>query len=335
MAPARVSVVVPAYNSAATIDLCLDALADQTLPQDRYETLVIDDGSSDDTAARVRAHAGVRLVTQDHAGPAAARNLGARRAEGDLLLFTDADCAPTPGWIEAMAAPLEAGTAVGVKGAYLSRQRELVARFVQLEYEDKYDRMAGEPAIDFIDTYAAGYRRDLFLANGGFDTSFPVPSVEDQEFSFRLAEQGHRLAFVPQARVYHLGHARTPGEYCRKKLRIGYWKVLVGRRHPAKLVRDSHTPQVLKVQMGLVALAGLGLVAAIAWPPLAWAAAGLGLLFLLTTVPFCVKAWRRDRPVALLSPPLLLLRAASLGAGLAAGLLAHARPQGRAAQGGS
>jgi GT2 family glycosyltransferase len=244
------------------------------------------------------------------------------QACGEIVLFTDADCEPLPDWIERLAAALD-DAAVGVKGAYLTRQRALVARFVQLEYEDKYDRMAKEPEIDFVDTYAAGYRRDVFLALGGFETAFPVASVEDQEFSFRLARQGYRMVFIPEARVYHLGHARGIWAYCRKKFRIGYWKVMVHRRHPDKLWRDSHTPQVLKAQILLSGLAALCLVAGLAWPPLWWAAGALALLFLLTTVPFVGKAWGKDVPVALVSPGLLLLRALALGSGFAVGLVAN------------
>jgi GT2 family glycosyltransferase len=262
------------------------------------------------------------LLRREGGGRAVARNLGVDHARGEVVLFTDADCEPLPDWIERMAAALSQG-AVGAKGTYLTRQRALVARFVQLEYEDKYDRMAKEPEIDFVDTYAAGYRRDVFLALGGFETAFPVASVEDQEFSFRLARQGYRMVFIPEARVYHLGHARGIWAYCRKKFRIGYWKVMVHRRHPDKLWRDSHTPQVLKAQILLSGLAALCLVAGLAWPPLWWAAGALALLFLLTTVPFVGKAWGKDVPVALVSPGLLLLRALALGSGFAVGLVAN------------
>ena len=321
-----VSVIVPAYQAEDTIDRCLAALAQQTVPRARYEVLVVDDGSSDGTPARAQAHAGVRLLRQAHRGPAAARNLGVEQARGEIVLFTDADCEPLPDWIERMVAALDGG-AVGAKGAYLTRQRALVARFVQCEYEDKYDRMAKEPQIDFVDTYAAGYRRDVFLAHGGFETAFPVASVEDQEFSFRLAREGYRMVFVPEARVYHWGHARDIGSYWRKKYRIGYWKVMVHRRHPDKLWRDSHTPQVLKAQILLSGLAVLCLVAGLAWPALWWASGALAVLFLLTTVPFVRKAWRKDAQVGLVSPGLLLLRALALGTGFAVGLVANLGPR--------
>ncbi len=148
-----------------------------------------------------------------------------------------------PGWIAALAAPFADERVAGAKGAYLTRQRGAVPRFTQLEYEDRYDRMAGAETIDFVDTYSAAYRRDVFLANGGFDPAFPID--EDQEFSFRLAEKGYRLVFVPEAKVYHR-HNPTLRAYIRRKFLIGYWKVLVARRHPGRAVKDSHTPQTLK-----------------------------------------------------------------------------------------
>lgn len=319
----RVSVIIPAYNADATIDDCLGALERQTVPRESYEVLVVDDGSADNTCPRVQAHDGVRLLTQVHAGPAAARNLGAAEAQGDFLLFTDSDCVPAQDWVERMLAPFHDDSVAGVKGAYLTHQQEIVARFVQIEYEDKYVRMAREESIDFVDTYAAGYRRHVFLSSGGFDTTFPLASVEDQEFSFRLAGHGYKMVFVPQARVYHLGHAQTVGSYWRKKFKIGYWKVLVTSRHPAKALRDSHTPQTLKVQILLVGLGLVCILGSLLWQPLLTAIGILALVFLLTTIPFALGAWRRDRAVALISPGLLLVRALALGLGFAVGLAAH------------
>jgi len=198
------------------------------------------------------------LMSQPNAGPAAARNRGASEAQGNLLLFTDADCAPAPDWIERLSEPFSQPDVVGAKGTYRTRQRALVARFVQLEYERKYARMVREDRIDFIDTYSAAYRRDVFFANDGFDTRFPTASVEDQEFSFRLARKGYRLVFVPQAVVYHL-HDVGPLEYALRKFKIGKWKALLLQWHPERAARDSHTPQTLKLQLALAGLICLAL----------------------------------------------------------------------------
>jgi lipopolysaccharide/colanic/teichoic acid biosynthesis glycosyltransferase/GT2 family glycosyltransferase len=321
-----ITVVVPAYNAAETIGPCLGALLAQSLPRSAYEIIVVDDGSSDGTRA-IATRSGVRLLSQPNQGPAAARNAGILQARGEIILFTDADCAPTPTWIDEMVKPFVDPEVVGVRGTYLSAQRELVARFVQMEYEDRYDRMRERERIDFIDTYSAGYRRDVLLANGGFDVSFPMASVEDQELSFRLARKGYKMVFAPGAQVYHL-HDRSCWEYAARKFNIGYWKALLASWYPERMVSDAHTPQVLKAQIGLMGLAALTALAVPLWRSTAWAAGGSLVLFLLTAVPFLSKAARKDPAVALAGPLLLALRAMALGIGFSLGRARSARGRG-------
>jgi lipopolysaccharide/colanic/teichoic acid biosynthesis glycosyltransferase len=319
------SVIVPAYQAADSLGLCLDTLNAQTVARDLYEVIVVDDGSTDGTG-EIAQQAGARVITQRNAGPAAARNAGAAAGRGDLLLFTDADCAPVPGWIAALAVPFADERVAGAKGTYLTSQRALVPRFTQLEYEDRYDRMTGVESIDFVDTYSAAYRRDIFLANAGFDPAFRFD--EDQEFSFRLTEKGYRLVFAPAAQVYHR-HNPTLAAYARRKFLIAHWKVPVTRRHPGRAMRDSHTPQALKLQMGLAAVTAVAFLIAALVSLFGW---GLGapalavcllpaLVFGLTEIPFLVKVWGRDRGVTLPAVGLLWVRAFALGTGFALGLI--------------
>lgn len=345
MSPPTLSVVVPAFNAEQTIGRCVTALTAQDIGRP-YEIIVVDDGSADSTAD-IAGRAGAKVISTQRGRPAAARNAGIRAASGDIVCCTDADCEPLPDWLRHISAPFDDATVAACKGVYRTRQRSLVARFVQLEYEDKYDLMRPQGQIDFIDTYSAAYRRDVVLAAGSFDPRFEY--LEDQELSFRLAGQGHKMVYQEKAVVYHQ-HTDRLGAYFRKKFTIGYWKAQVVRRFPSKRVRDSHTPQVMKVQMALMALIVtslfLGLLAAllVRWrggePP--WAAAlpfvVLCAVFLLTTVPFLHKAWRRDRPVMAVAPALLGVRALALGLGYAWGLarprqLPDAEVAGRAAGG--
>ena len=311
------SVIVPAYNAAATLPACLRALQNQTLDAGRYELIVVDDGSSDGTGI-VAGECGVTVLRQEHAGAAAARNLGAEHARAGILLFTDADCEPLPDWMAQMLAPFADPEVAGVKGVYRTRQRSPVARFAQAEYEEKYDHLARERQIDFVDTYSAAYRRDVFWAHGGFDPT--VHMVEDQEFSFRVAGAGQKLVFAPRAAVYHL-HQPTLWGYLRRKVRIGYWKVGIHTRHPAKAVRDSYTPWTQKAQMLLLPLTGVALLATLLgrarWRvPLIPA-----LLGLASAGPVAGKSARQGWPVLLLSPLLVLLRALALAAGIGLGFL--------------
>ncbi len=322
----RASVIIPAFNAQNTLTGCLAALGQQTSSPEYYEIILVDDGSTDATANIVARFHPARWISIPHAGAATARNRGATLARGDILLFTDADCEPQPDWIEKMLAAFADSKVVGAKGTYRTRQRSVVARFVQLEYEEKYARMRGKERIDFVDTYCAAYRRQVFLANGGFDESFPTASVEDQEFSFRLARQGYRMVFVPDAIVFH-SHASTVTGYLRRKFRIGYWKVRVHARHPEKVWRDSHTPLTLKLEVVWF----LGILASLlATPFSSWAWIALLIfvsVFSVSTLPLMLFIARRDPVIALVAPVMISVRAGALALGLLAGIA------GKAAQG--
>ncbi|HPA44874.1 MAG TPA: glycosyltransferase [bacterium] len=321
------TIIIPVYRDAESVLRCLDAILHQET--DRcLETIVVDDGSKDDTVSIIENwiadHATpdriVRTLAQDHAGPAVARNRGAKEATGPILLFTDADCEPHADWVERMLAPFEDPAVQGVKGAYETRQTSWVARLVQVEYEEKYIRMAQFDSIDFIDTYSAGFRRDVFLSLGGFDEGFPTASVEDQEFSFRLAEHGYRMVFVPDARVVHR-HAETLSHYIRKKFRIAYYKSYLLVRHPGRVKGDTHTPPTLIAQIPLTyGLLGF-LVAIPFWSPSWWFCilfAAANLACMSGTLRLC-----RDRASDLTArvPLLLAARSLALGAGLISGTI--------------
>lgn len=311
-----ITVIVPAYNAEAVLGACLDALLKQTT-NEPGEIIVVDDGSTDRTAeVAERYGARVKLLRQANRGPAAARNAGIEAASGSILLFTDADCAPVEDWASTLTRALRAG-ADGVKGTYRTRQRSIIARFVQAEYESKYRRMAVLPRIDFIDTYSAGYRRLAIEGAGCFNEELKVD--EDQELSFRMAERGYELRFVPEATVFHR-HVDHPWAYLRRKHLIGYWKVRVAALHPERIVSDSHTPPSIKLQMLLVAIALVCLPLGLFWRGPRRALVSCAVAFLGTTLPFVRQQWPRDRGVALVAPALMLLRTLGLLWGVAAGL---------------
>ena len=319
------SIIIPTFNGAARIGNCLDSLVKQAAGRN-VEILVVDDGSTDNTPNVVRGYSTVRLITQANAGPASARNRGAMEARGKILLFTDDDCVPMPDWLEAMLGPFKDPEVVGAKGVYRTHQRSLAARFVQIEYEDKYRLMAGLPSIDFIDTYSAAFRRDRFLEMTGYDTSFPVACAEDIELSYRMSARGWKMKFVPAAIVYHT-HPDTLSRYLKKKYKFAFWRMLAVRKNPSKGVKDSHTPQIMKVQLLFAPALLLAVVFDLTARP-AVPASGLVLLsFLLTTLPFTLRAIRKDAIIGILSPLLLAARACAQVLGVAAGFLyAHRKP---------
>ena len=317
-----VSIIIPTFNGASRIGRCLDALLVQSSAGApiTFEILVVDDGSADNTGAVVGCYPSVRLLTQANAGPAAARNRGAIEARGTILVFTDDDCVPMPGWLDAMLAPFDDPEVVGTKGIYRTRQRSLAARFVQIEYEDKYRRMAGLDNIDFIDTYSAAFVRERFLEMGGYDTSFPVACAEDVELSYRMSARHWKMKFVPEAVVYHT-HPDTFAKYYRKKYKFAFWRVLAVRKNPAKGFKDSHTPQTMKLQLLFAPALLLAIIVDLAAGARVFATAVVLGAFLLSTAPFAVRAGRKDPAIGLLAPLLLAARACAQVLGVCAGLI--------------
>lgn len=300
---------------------CLAGLASTSASEGAPQVIVVDDGSTDGTASLAERW-GARLVRTAGLGPAAARNAGVRASTGEIVVFLDADCVPEAGCLDALLAPFADAEVSGVRGGYATRQRSLVARFVQLEMEEKQARMAASDQAAVVDTACAAYRRRVFLEHGGFDESFSVPSVEDADFSFRLTARGERLLYAPGARVSH-SHPETLRAYCGRKLRFGYYRARLYRRYPSRVREDGYTPRLMPLQ---ILLAGGMLPAGLASP---WSAAAravlavLALAFFFCCLPLTRRAWRGDRPLVPLVPPMLLARSLAQGVGLAAGLVAQ------------
>jgi lipopolysaccharide/colanic/teichoic acid biosynthesis glycosyltransferase/glycosyltransferase involved in cell wall biosynthesis len=317
-----ISVIVPAKDAENTIRECLQALMLQEgmqLGRD-YEVIVVDDGSQDQTAQMADGFP-VQVIRQSHRGPAAARNVAAQLARGTILAFTDADCAPSPAWLKNLTQPFTDPPIVGVKGAYLTHQTALVPRFVQLEYEYKDGRMRDFSSIDFIDTFSAAYRKDIFLQNAGFDESFRNPAVEDIEFSFRLARKGYRMVFVPQATVFHF-HDRNLSDYLHRKYWIGYWGAHMLHWTSEKIFTDTHTAPTQRIEIILLAILILTMLCMAFWPAYAFLVFLVTLfVFLTVTTPFQFFLAKRDPQVLWIASGMVVARAAALGAGLLKGFL--------------
>ena len=108
------SIIVPTYNAEGTIETCLSAFKNQSIPKEDYEVIVVDDGSTDGTADIVKRYP-VKYIRQENKGPAAARNNGANHAVGDIILFSDSDCVPDANWVNEMVKPFEDAKVTAVR----------------------------------------------------------------------------------------------------------------------------------------------------------------------------------------------------------------------------
>lgn len=203
-----ITVVVPTYSRPETLSACLEALARLDYPRDRFDVIVVDDGSPAPVELSAKTAAlGLRLQLQRqmNRGPAAARNLGARAACSEMVAFIDDDCEPHPGWLRALAeaymqtpeALLGGRTKNGLPGnAYATTTQQLLD-LLHLHLE----ATRGVPV--FFASNNMALARDRFLACGGFDESFPMAAAEDRELCDRWRHLGAPLRFVAVAEVEH------------------------------------------------------------------------------------------------------------------------------------
>lgn len=206
MQPPRLSVVIPCYNEARYIGRCLRSLKEQSLPP--HEIIVVDDGSTDGTVEIVKGF-DVRLLQQNHAGPAAARNLGASAAAGDILVLVDADMFFDRDYLFHLIAPLEAGKAKGTftKDEFVGNPENIWAICWNLETVGSRDRRVPPDSPDECPAFRAIWR-DAFMAVHGYETTI---GYEDD--TSLVPKLGFSAVVAPGAVCYHNNPASLPEVY--------------------------------------------------------------------------------------------------------------------------
>jgi len=231
----QVSVVIAARDAEATLPALLAACRAQDFPG-ASEVIVVDDGSTDATA-RIAREAGVRVVSQENRGPAAARNRGWRDAGAPIVLFTDSDCVPRADWVRQLAGGLDEDHAVACGSYGIANPGKLLAETVHAEILWRHSRLPED--VEFAGSYNLGVRREALEAVGGFDESYPVPSGEDNDLSYRLRDAGYRIRFVRDAVVAH-HHPVSLRRYLREQARHGTWRMVLYARHPGRARGDGY-----------------------------------------------------------------------------------------------
>jgi glycosyltransferase involved in cell wall biosynthesis len=183
----------------------MSALLDQRIDS-KFEIVVVDDASTDSTQQILSqlAEADDRVTIRrlpSHKGPAAARNLGWRSANGEVIVFTDDDCIPEDGWLSGLLTVHSAGYEI-VQGQTLP------------DIEDYFDRGTFSRSVEVVrfshlyETCNVSYQRSVLEALGGFDETFGTslggaPNGEDADLGWRAAKSGARTAFADTATVRH------------------------------------------------------------------------------------------------------------------------------------
>jgi cellulose synthase/poly-beta-1,6-N-acetylglucosamine synthase-like glycosyltransferase len=251
-----VAVVIPARNAEDTIADCLDALLAGDYPEGRRETLVVDNASTDRTAALAGARP-VRLLHEPRPGVSQARNRGIAGSEGEIVAFLDADCIPEPGWLSELVRPLEDPAVAAVAGRLEHAPSSTAAERQAARMLGDWQRFAVSSRPPYVVTANAAFRREVLERAGGFDPH--LTRAQDVELGFRLRALPDRGIAYSEGAVARHRHHSTQLAFFRQQLGWAYGAGLVEAKHGGRNGRASAPPRLLEV--GRTAH-GLGLVLA-------------------------------------------------------------------------
>lgn len=219
-----ISVVVPVYNGAGAIRACIEALLGQDYPLARREIIIVDNNSTDDTAAIVAGYPVTLLHERSVKTSYAARNTGIRNAVGEIVAFTDADCLPQADWLTHLAQGFRTPDVVGLAGRLQPVEPVgLVDAFLAKRSPVRSQRIGGGW---YVVTANAAYRRNILLRLGMFDQRLSTGG--DIDLSLRIQASGSgRIEAAPGAIVNHQFENSWRSLWVRYR-RYGYAQHLIG-----------------------------------------------------------------------------------------------------------
>jgi len=237
MEVASISVIIPTYRRPALLGRCLEAIRQQNCPDCSFEVLVVSDGPDEATQSLVRTLNGTYpgfplsfFELPAKRGPAAARNYGWQKGAGELVVFTDDDCIPETGWLDAYwtAYQLRNQSLIGFTGKVIVP--------VPARPTDYQKNVAHLSTAEFITANCACSRAALERI-GGFDEEFPIAWREDSELQFRLLRENLPIIHVAEAVICHPARAASWGTSIRDQQK-SMFNALLFKKHP-ELYREK------------------------------------------------------------------------------------------------
>ena len=294
MSDPRFTIVVPTYGRAGQLKACLQAIARLDYPRDRFEVIVVDDGSKQPPEAQVaefKRALPVTLITQPHAGSSAARNAGVAHASGEIIAFLADDCEPGADWLRALSRTFVRAPGCLAGGRIVnalphnpcSAANDRLIGFLYAHYNRDPDR------AQFFTPNNMAMPRSQFLELGGFDSTMGSTG-EDREFCDRWLSGGHQILYAPDAVVHHR-HPLTVASFWRQQ--IGYGRGTYRYRRRQRQPRQGKiAPERLSFYLNLVRFPFLHDAGSRAWLH----AGLLGLSQIANALGFFLEAVAPTRP---------------------------------------
>jgi glycosyltransferase involved in cell wall biosynthesis len=269
----RLSVVIPVHDGENVLPRCLRGLRD-SVGVEPFEVVVVDDGSTDDSANIAESH-GSRVVRRERCGPAAARNAGAVVAAGEIVFFLDADVAVHP---DALARAVgrfdDDPNLAALFGSYDDRPEApgVVSQFRNLLHHYVHQQGDFEDDIRRARTFWTGcgaIRKETFLDHGGFDPDlYRRPAIEDIELGYRVTRSGGRIVLARDVLATHLKRWTFLDVIRTDVFRRGIpWMLLMLRTRVEET--DLNVDRSGRLSVAATGVGGLAAIGAFGWPPLA------------------------------------------------------------------
>ena len=196
-----VSIIVCSYNGAKTLAACLESLGKLNYPS--YEIILVDDGSTDNTAQIAAEFPNVQYIHQENHGLSIARNTGAAAAKGDVFAYTDSDCMADADWLYYLIGTLVSGDYAGVGGPNVSPPaRNWIQACVAAAPGGPSHVLLTDTIAEHVPGCNMAWYRWAFESVGGFDPEYHKAG-DDVDFCWRVQQAGHDVAFSPTAIVWH------------------------------------------------------------------------------------------------------------------------------------
>lgn len=235
-----VSVIVPVYNGASKIERCIQALLSQSYPKDRYEIIIVDNNSSDGTAAIVKELPVIYLLEDQKQTSYAARNKGITRSKGSIIAFTDGDCMVSEDWLAKGVEGFDSD-AVGVVagGIFSAEPRNYVERYLSERGTLSQEITIKHKFLPYGQTANVFFRMEVFQKIGLFESDWVGGG--DAELCWRMqVETDYELKYVPESSVLHEHRSRL-SSMCEQKFRWGIGATICYRKY-----RNHMNPRKVK-----------------------------------------------------------------------------------------
>lgn len=251
----KVSVVVPAHNAQEELPFLFESLVKQG--HNDFEVIVVDDCSEDDTFRVAGLHDCRRFRLTRNRGPAACRNIGAKNAAGEILLFTDSDCRVESDWVERAEACFYENDISAIMGKVVLMPSNFVGNSISaLGFPaggsvgfDKIWKVDQRGFTDSLSTCNCAIKKDVFEKIGGFDESFPLPGGEDTLLAYHLGGLNYSIKYCPDVVVYHAARDSLR-DFMRWQFRRGISSYIFSKKVPNKssflFLRVWSTMNILK-----------------------------------------------------------------------------------------